>query len=80
MRPYHVAVPSFGEWGFALAKKTAFEPPRQCPPDLRFLNEQTMQAMFVIPNDLGPVETEINRLDNQVLVRLYERDYARHSQ
>src|SRR5215471_5424546 len=27
VRPYHVAVPSFGEWGFVLARGAAFEPP-----------------------------------------------------
>ena len=34
--PYHVYVPSFGEWGFTLAGET-WEPPQTLPEGLRFL-------------------------------------------
>lgn len=77
VRPYQVAVPSFGVWGFALASPQPFEPPQTVPPELRFLNEQTMQAMFVLSADLGPVPVEVNRLDNQVLVRYYDTEWKR---
>jgi spermidine synthase len=75
VQPYHVAVPSFGIWGFGLARREPFAAPHALPPGIecRFLNDQTMPAMFALPEDLGPVETEINRLDNQALVRYYER-------
>jgi spermidine synthase len=43
---------------------------------LRFLNDRTLQALFDMPADMGPVEVEINRLDNQALVRYYEGDVA----
>lgn len=72
VHPYHVAVPSFGIWGFALASPVPFDPPRKVPDGLRFLNDEVVQSLFVIPNDLGPLETEVNRLDNQSLVRYYE--------
>jgi spermidine synthase len=78
-RPYHVAVPSFGEWGFVLAKKQPFEPPR-APPEgvpLRFLNADALASMFEFPADMGPVEVEINRLDNQRLVHYYEDEWRR---
>ena len=45
---------------------------------LRFINDDTMAAMFVIPADLGPVPVEINRLDNQSLVRYYEAEWRRY--
>lgn len=77
VHPYHVAVPSFGIWGFALAARGEFPPPTTCPPGLRFLNPQSLAAMFVLPNDLGPLPAEINRLDNQVLVRYYDDDWRR---
>lgn len=70
--PYHTPVPSFGVWGFALARREPFEPPVECPEGLRFLNPGVMTSMFVLPNDLQPETVEINRLDNQVLVRYYE--------
>jgi spermidine synthase len=75
VRPYHVAVPSFGVWGFALARRTPFEPPAHPPAGLRFLNDSAMAALFVLPADLGPVPVEINRLDNQVLVRYYDSEW-----
>lgn len=77
VRPYHAAVPSFGVWGFALAKQKPFEPPVHAPPGLRFLNDKTLPALFVLSGDLGPVPVEINRLDNQILVRYYESEWKR---
>jgi spermidine synthase len=77
VRPYHVAVPSFGLWGFALAKRQSFEPPRATLPGLRFLNEATLPTLFALPQDLAKVEVEVNRLDNQVLVHYCEQDWKK---
>ena len=78
VRPYHAAVPSFGVWGFALARASApFEPPAQAPPGLRFLDGAALRAMFTLPADLGPLPVEVNRLDNQTLVRYYESEWRR---
>lgn len=77
VHPYHVSVPSFGPWGFALAKRTTFQTPRQCRNDLRFLDATVLPTLFQFSKDIGPVETEINRLDNQVLVRYYDEDWTR---
>ncbi len=78
VRPYQAAVPSFGIWGFALARANEFDQPAHVPLKLRFLDDQTMAAMFVIPTDLAPVEVEINRLDNQALVRYYEAEWRKY--
>ena len=78
VKPYYAAVPSFGVWGFALARLSAFEPPQHAPPGLRFLDDQAMRGMFILSADLGPVPVEINRLDNQVLVRYYEAEWKRY--
>ncbi len=77
--PYHAAVPSFGVWGFALARQQPFTPPVDCPLELEFLNDEVMAGMFALPRDMGPVETEVNQLDNQILVRYYDRE-ARKAQ
>ena len=77
VRPYYTAVPSFGLWGYALAKTSAFDVPRNPPPGLKFLDEQTLAAMFTLSKDIEPVPVEINRLDNQVLVRYYEGEWKR---
>jgi spermidine synthase len=78
VRPYHTAVPSFGVWGFALARFAPFDPPANVPAGLRFLDREAMAAMFVLPADLGPVAVEVNRLDNQALVRYYDSEWKRY--
>ncbi|HEV2764400.1 MAG TPA: hypothetical protein VGV38_15580, partial [Pyrinomonadaceae bacterium] len=78
VRAYHTAVPSFGVWGFALARREPFEPPSRAPANLRFLDDASMAAMFALPRDLGPLPVEINRLDNQALVRYYETEWRRY--
>ncbi len=78
VRPYQAAVPSFGIWGFALARLVPFEKPLHAPAGLRYLDDQTMASLFVLPTDIGPVEVEINRLDNQALVRYYEGEWKRY--
>jgi spermidine synthase len=77
VRPYHAAVPSFGVWGFALCRRKPFDVPTATPPGLQFLTPATLPGLFDLPPDMGPVPVEVNRLDNQVLVRYHETDWHR---
>ena len=81
VRPYHVYVPSFGEWGFILAAKEPFDVPRSLPPSLaprlRFLNESVLEGLFSFSTDMGPMAAEVNRLNNQILVHYYDEDWHR---
>ena len=77
VRPYHALVPSFGEWGFVLAALRKVAPPTTVMAGLRYLDAPTLSAMFVLGPDMAPVETEVNRLDNQALVRYYEAEWRR---
>ena len=72
--PYHVYVPSFGEWGFTLAGD-AWEPPLALPAGLRFLTVSALPPLFDFPADMQPVPAEVNRLNDQILVRYYEREW-----
>ncbi len=74
--PYHVYVPSFGEWGFVLAGDSAPNIASTLPPDLRFLTLATIREMFDFPRDMARVPVETNRLHTQALVRYYEREWA----
>ncbi len=79
VRPYYTAGPSFGVWGFALARRAPFEVPHRAPPvELKFLDDRALPAMFMLSADLGPVPVEVNRLDNQSLVRYYEAEWRRY--
>jgi spermidine synthase len=78
VRPYQTTVPSFGVWGYALARVAPFDPPTVAPPGLRYLDNKAMAALFLLPADLDPLPVEINRLDNQSLVRYYESEWKRY--
>ncbi len=74
--PYHVYVPSFGEWGFVLAGRGGFAPSGAALPDeLRFLTPRILPQLFDFPRDMQPVDVEANTLDDPVLVRYYEADW-----
>jgi spermidine synthase len=73
--PYHVYVPSFGEWGFVIAGHGKYQLPDRLPGGLRFLSRDNVAALFQFPNDMLPVEVEPNRLNDQVLVRYYESEW-----
>lgn len=76
--PYHTPVPSFGIWGYALASIQPLTPPQHLPEELaaklKFLDASALAAMFNLPPDIQAVPVEINRLDNQALVRYYEHE------
>ena len=76
VRPYHVYVPSFGEWGFVLAGRSAPVVASTLPPNLRFLNVLTLAEMFHFPQDMARVTVEPNRLHTQALVRYYEEEWS----
>jgi spermidine synthase len=74
--PYHAYVPSFGEWGFVLAAMGPLGPMRPLPAGLRFLREGDFADLARFPPDMDEVPTEVNRLDNQTLVRYFEAEWA----
>ena len=73
--PYHVYVPSFGEWGFVIAGHRDFLLPTSLPAGLRFVNVAGLPAMFQFPPDMAPMPMPANRLNDQVLVRAYDQDW-----
>ena len=73
--PYHVYVPSFGEWGFVIASTHEYLPPTSLPAGLRFVSVDGLPAMFQFPPDMSPMTMPTNRLNDQVLVRAYDQDW-----
>jgi spermidine synthase len=76
--PYHAYVPSFGEWGFVLAGTSPFRAADDYPSGLRFVTPETVATMRYFPIDMGPRPTEVNRLDNQALVRYFDEEWAEY--
>jgi spermidine synthase len=77
-RAYHASVPSFGEWGYVLATLDAPRPFARLPQGLRYLTDELLPTLFVFPPDMARVETAVNRLNNQVLVQYYDREWRRY--
>ncbi len=75
--PYHLYVPSFGEWGFVLAGTGDYVYPESLPAGLRFLSARTIPQMFDFPIDMLPVAVEPNRLNTQAIVRYYADEWDR---
>lgn len=76
--PFHAYVPSFGEWGFILAAHRPLAGELRLPPGLRFLTAENFRTLFEFPPDMARVPAEVNRLNNQALVRYYEQEWAHY--
>ena len=68
------------EWGFVLASLRPLSP-RQIRLDVptRYLSAELLPTLFIWPKDLAARPTPVNRLDNQVLVQLYEHGYKQYN-
>jgi spermidine synthase len=77
-RPYHVYVPSFGEWGFILAGEGDPGVAAKLLPGNRFLSSQAARQAMIFPPDMARRPVPVNRLDNQALVRSFAEEWARY--
>ena len=75
-KPYHAHVPAFGDWGFVLVTVGPTPIPTKLPEGLqtRFLTDDLLPTLFAFPADQAPVDVEVNRLNDQMLVRYYEAE------
>jgi len=79
-KPYHNYVPSFGEWGYIMA--FTYEQKRwfsALPMGLKYLNMQTLQQLFIFPEDMKAHEPlQANKLNNQALVNYFEEEWGKY--
>ncbi|PBI88297.1 Spermidine synthase [Rhodococcus erythropolis] len=78
--PYHVFVPSFGDWGYVLAQAGSTPPELRLPadlPELRFLDEPTLASASVFPRDRPRREFEPSTLDRPRIVDDMRKGYER---
>ncbi len=76
---YHAYVPSFGEWGFSIAMngfQTNFNSVNRQVEGLRFYNYQFDKFNY-FAKDMISKDIEINRLDNQILVRYFDEEWGK---
>jgi spermidine synthase len=75
--PYHVYVPSFGEWGYVIATRGDLVLADRLPGGLRYLTPAVVAQAFDFPTDMSAVAAEPNRLNDQALVRYYTEEFDR---
>jgi spermidine synthase len=76
--PYHVFVPTFGDWGFALARRGDKAPQPSLPgnlPPLRFLNTPVLEAATVFAPDVQPRTLEPSTLEHPRIVEDMRHGY-----
>ncbi len=76
--PYHVYVPTFGDWGFALARRGDTPPRPTMPPNappLRFLSQSVLDAATVFPADVRPRTLEPSTLEHPRVVEDMRHGY-----
>jgi len=76
--PYHAYVPSFGEWGFVMVTPDNLPAERiELQTTGRFLTQQVFDRSRIFSPDMAEVPTEINGLEDPVLVRYHTRGWSR---
>jgi spermidine synthase len=72
---YHVTIPSFGIWGFNMARMNAEIPTNfKFGIETQFMNEPTMQAAMIFGKDTQKVEVPVNTIMEPKLYQLYLDD------
>ncbi len=75
--PYHNYVPSFGEWGYIMAMNMpVYKVPEHYLPGLRFMSKETLEQMLYFPKDMARIQGQVNRLNNQVLVKYFDEEWS----
>lgn len=76
--PFHVDVPSFGDWGFVLAQAGDTPPPLVLSPQrpvTRFLDADVLTAAGVFPPDRAPQQLTPSTLDRPLIVEDMRQGY-----
>jgi spermidine synthase len=75
--PYHAYVPSFGEWGYFIGAFGPYLKPKSFPEGLKFLTKTSIEPLFDFPPDMKRIKVPAQKLNNQILVHLFEKEWSR---
>ncbi len=74
-RPYHAAVPTFGDWGFVLCATHPVPLPTRVPTGLSYLTPKTLADLFIMPRDLRVSRASpTNTLQEQPIVDIFAKE------
>lgn len=70
--PYQAHIPSFGNWGFIMAKRSPeFRLELRDDIELKFLDKEDFNHIFYFAKDIRKTNVEVNRLDKPILMDYY---------
>jgi len=74
--PYHVYVPSFGDWGFSLAMPQGLVDTNiEFPSDLKFITKDVWASAQVFGTDIDRTDVETNSIKTHRLVNYYQEGW-----
>lgn len=78
-RAYHTQVPTFGMWGFVMARTRPVELSEiNIEQPGKYLTNELLPTLFVFPSDMAEVETGVSQLDDPTVVTLYRRGFHKY--
>ena len=69
--PYHINVPSFGEWGFVMASKYPQHAGKTPAIDNRFIADTDWQHYFHFDRDIGLLASKVSTIDRPEVMNYY---------
>lgn len=69
--PYHLNIPSFGEWGFVMACNTQCQPQRELPVQGRYYQPEMEHGMLNFAKDMLSENPQISTLDQPHILYQY---------
>jgi spermidine synthase len=77
--PFHTYVPSFGEWGYFIFSESDIAlKPMELPGSLKYFSANEFADMRHFPTDMLRHDESIQKLDNQVLVDHFEKEWSEY--
>lgn len=72
--PYHLEVPSFGDWGFNMASRHELRTDISVGVDTRYLTDESIPSLFAFGADEQPQDDiKVNSMNHPVLIDYYEK-------
>lgn len=71
VKPYHLQVPAFGDWGFNLASKKELDENLHITVDTKYLNDENAKSLFTFGKDEIADNVELNTLSKPQLMQYY---------
>ena len=78
VKPYHLQVPAFGDWGFNLVSKKKLDNDFDLKIDTKYLDSENIKALFSFGKDekINNKKLEVNSLSKPMLIQYYSEAVA----